>query len=77
MTEDYFVVLDEAPIKGSPTPKYDLMFGNPDDAVGTHQASGKTIKELLRKVPAGCPVFRTYLRRTDGKEGKKLIRSAG
>lgn len=71
---DYFVCLDEAPIKGSPTPKYDLLCGDPDAAVGVLIASAETIATLLVKAPAGCPVYRTYLRRTDGKTGKKLIR---
>ncbi len=72
-TDDYFIVMDEAPIKGSPVPKYDLMFGDPDEATGTLQASASTIQALVFKVPDGCPVYRVYLRRTDGKEGKKLL----
>lgn len=74
MRGDYFIVLDEAPVKGSPTPKYDLMQGDPDDATGFHRASGRTIRGLLAKVPAGEPAYRVYLSRTDGKTGSKRIR---
>jgi len=72
--QSYFVVLDLAPVKGSPTPKYDLMYGNPDTATGYLEMSGKTIKSLLRMVPMDEPVYRVYLQRTDGKTGKKQIR---
>lgn len=70
----YFIVLDLAPIKGSPTPTYDLLHGDHEKAIGFKQASAHTIKALLAKVPAGEPVYRTYLARTDGKTGTKLIR---
>lgn len=70
----YFIVLDEARVKGSSTPKYDLMFGCPDEAIGSFQKSSKTIKSLLQKVPTGETVYRTFLQRTDGKTGKKVLR---
>jgi hypothetical protein len=81
MSDHYFIVLDEAPIKGSPTPKYELMFGNIKTAVGFHVTDrrnndiyGKTMKELLHHVPKGFDVYRVYIHRTDGKTGYKLIR---
>lgn len=71
--QGFFVVLDEAPIKGSSTPKYDLMYGDFERATGFIEGSGRTIKELLARVPAGEPVYRTYLTRTDGKTGFKQV----
>lgn len=70
----YYVVLDQAPI-GS-RPKYDLLFGDPDDAVGVLVASANTIKDLVSQVPETEDVWRTYLRRTDGHGGKTLLRKA-
>ena len=70
----YFIVLDKAKIEGH-GPEYHLMFGDPDEAVGTFQAKSPTIKALLA-LPSttGETVYRTYLQRTDGKTGKKLLR---
>ncbi len=70
----YFIVLDEAPIKGSPTPKYDLLFGNPDTVIGCMQATGRTIKELIKKLTKEELCYRVYLNRTDGKTGKKRLK---
>ncbi len=69
----YFIVLDQAPIKGSPTSKYDLMHGDYINAIGVEQASAATLKELLSKVPGGEDVYRTYIERTDGRTGYKKI----
>jgi hypothetical protein len=71
---DYFVVLDEAPIKGHPTPKYELCCGDVETTICQVIAKRTTIKELVRLAPSGVPVYRRYLMRTDGKDGKKLIR---
>lgn len=76
MKDCYFIVLDEAPIKGHPTPKYVLCFGNPDTTIGTHKAEHRTIKELVRKAGKGEEVWRVYMNRTDGYTGKKLLQSA-
>jgi hypothetical protein len=80
MTEHYYIVLDEAPIKGHPTPKYDLMFGDIEKTTGyrvrdkfNNDASSRTIKTLLYLVPKSEKVYRVYLRRTDGKTGHKLL----
>ena len=81
MIGNYFIVLDEAPVRGSPTPKYDLMFGDIKTAFGIHvrgkynnNVYGRTIKGLLYYVPKGEKVYRVYLHRTDGKNGYKQIR---
>jgi hypothetical protein len=81
MSGDFFIVLDEAPIKRHPTPVYRLMYGNIKTAVGysvtnrhNEPARATTIKKLLAIVPETKNVYRVYLHRTDGKTGYKLIR---
>jgi hypothetical protein len=78
--DNYFIVLDEAPIKKHPTPKYTLHFGNINTAVGVNvrdrhnnDAESRTITALLYLVPKTDKVYRVYLWRTDGKTGYKLI----
>lgn len=71
---EWFITLDEAPIAGHPTPKYCLMEGDPDTACGFHRAEGRTIKALVAQVPPGVKVYRVYLARTEGKEGKRLLK---
>ncbi len=68
--EKLFVVKDEA---GS-RPKFMLLLGTPETATGVHRDTALTIKALLAKVP-GKEVHRTFLSRTDGKEGTKIIQS--
>ncbi len=72
--DGYFIVLDEAPIQWSQTPKFDLLYGDFKKATGFLEGSSDNIKDLLKKVPLEEPVYRTFLQRTDGKEGHKLIR---
>lgn len=72
MQQHYFIVLDSVRHNGN-SPKYDLCFGNPDDAIGVDRGSARTVKALVRKVPAGEKVYRVYLQRTDGREGKKEL----
>lgn len=72
--QEYYVVLDEAPIKGSPTPLYVLMQGSLEDAIGLSRGSATTIRELVRQVPEDRDVYRVFLQRTDGKTGHELIR---
>lgn len=69
MAEYYFIVLDEAPIEGSPRSKFDLMRGNPETATGIHIASATSVRKAVNKAPANAPVCRVYLERTDGKTG--------
>lgn len=62
----YFIVND-----GS---YYELMFGNPKTAVGI--STGKTassVKALLRQAPHDVAIYRTFLYRTDGKEGVQVL----
>jgi hypothetical protein len=81
MSDQYFIILDEAPIKRHPTPVYRLMHGNIKTAVGysvmnrhNEPVRATTIKSLLASVPKNESVYRVYLHRTDGKTGYKLIR---
>jgi hypothetical protein len=74
MKDNYYIVLDEAPIKHHSTPLYSLMQGNIKTAVGFQLAQAHTIKELVRRVPKSETVYRVYLHRTDGKTGLKIIR---
>ena len=69
-TREYYIVLDSAP----PSPVYALMIGDKETAIGTEWKQGKTIKELLRRVPKDTACFRVYLQRTDGKTGYKRIK---
>lgn len=73
-TSGHFIVLDEAPIKGSPTPKYQLLYGDPSEAVGGDRGYATTISALLRRVPVGEKVWRVFLQRTDGKTGGRLLK---
>lgn len=77
MAQYYFIVLDEAPITlhGEQTePKYDLLLGNPEEASGFVLSSADNVNTLVRRVPKGYPVYRSFLRRTDGREGVEIIR---
>lgn len=70
MSEQFFIVRDSYP-NG-----WELMQGNPETAVGISRATGRTIKGLMARVPEHCPVYRSYLQRTDGRTGMKLIRQS-
>lgn len=76
-TQDcYFIILDKAPVKGETLAWYQCYFGNAYAALGTLQCQGRTIRGLLEQIPAGEAVYRVFLKRTDGKTGKKLLRKA-
>ena len=65
---DHFVVNDG--------PAWCLLVGDTDTACGLPIAYPmKTQKACVDAAPAGVPVWRVYLKRTDGKTGKRLIRS--
>ncbi len=70
--EEFFIV----PSDDKPG-KYDLMFGDPDTAIGFQQASGDTIKNLLTELGADDKCFRVYLARVERARPKKQIKFGG
>lgn len=68
---DYFIVCDAAPHNGRKG-HYELLIGDPDTACGVSVAIRRTIKSLI-PFAGGCPVWRRYLYRTDGRTDVKLI----
>lgn len=70
----YFIILDQAPIRRS-KPVYQLCYGNYETATGYTIAESHTIKALVAKVKPIESVYRTYLQRTDGRVGFKLLRA--
>lgn len=67
--EEFFIV----PSDDNPG-KFDLMFGNPDTAIGIYQAQRDTIKNLLTELGADDKCFRVYLARVEKARPKKCIK---
>lgn len=75
---NYFIVLDAAALssgsRAARRPTYELMFGDPETAIGVSQDKANDVESLLARVDSGEIVYRTFLQRTDGKTGHVRLR---